>query len=59
MRKKFDQELEAVKENLAKMGLLCERGIEMAIEYIEKPDQKLETSIAETEQEIDDMERQI
>ena len=31
----------------------------MAIEYIEKPDQKLETSIAETEQEIDDMERQI
>lgn len=59
MRKKFDQELEAVKENLAKMGLLCERGIEMAIEYIEKPDQKLEISIAETEQEIDDMERQI
>lgn len=59
MRKKFDQELEAVKENLAKMGLLCEQGIEMAIEYIEKPDQKLETSIAETEQEIDDMERQI
>ena len=59
MRKKFDQELEAVKDNLAKMGLLCERGIEMAIEYIEKPDQKLETSIAETEQEIDDMERQI
>ena len=58
MRKKFDQELEAVKENLAKMGLLCEQGIEMAIEYIEKPDQKLETSIAETEQEIDDMERQ-
>ena len=41
------------------MGLLCEQGIEMAIEYIEKPDQKLETSIAETEQEIDDMERQI
>ena len=35
MRKKFDQELEAVKENLAKMGLLCERGIEMAIEYID------------------------
>lgn len=59
MRKKFDQELEAVKENLAKMGLLCEQGIEMAIEYIEKPDQKLETSISETEQEIDDMERQI
>lgn len=59
MRKKFDQELEAVKENLAKMGLLCQQGIEMAIEYIEKPDQKLETSIAETEQEIDDMERQI
>lgn len=59
MRKKFDQELEAVKDNLAKMGLLCERGIEMAIEYIEKPDQKLETSIAETEQKIDDMERQI
>lgn len=59
MRKKFDQELESVKENLAKMGLLCEQGIEMAIEYIEKPDQKLETSIAETEQEIDDMERQI
>lgn len=59
MRKKFDQELEAVKDNLAKMGLLCEQGIEMAIEYIEKPDQKLETSIAETEQEIDDMERQI
>ncbi|MCI7686026.1 MAG: phosphate signaling complex protein PhoU [Baileyella intestinalis] len=59
MRKKFDQELEAVKENLAKMGLLCEQEIEMAIEYIEKPDQKLETSIAETEQEIDDMERQI
>ena len=59
MRKKFDQELEAVKENLAKMGLLCEQGIEMAIEYIEKPDQKLETSIAETEQEIDDMERRI
>lgn len=59
MRKKFDQELEAVKENLAKMGLLCEQGIEMAIEYIEKPDQKLESSIAETEQEIDDMERQI
>ena len=59
MRKKFDQELEAVKENLAKMGLLCEQGIEMAIGYIEKPDQKLETSIAETEQEIDDMERQI
>lgn len=59
MRKKFDQELEAVKENLANMGLLCEQGIEMAIEYIEKPDQKLETSIAETEQEIDDMERQI
>lgn len=59
MRNKFDQELESVKENLAKMGLLCEQGIEMAIEYIEKPDQKLETSIAETEQEIDDMERQI
>lgn len=59
MRKKFDQELEAVKDNLAKMGLLCEQGIEMAIEYIEKPDQKLEISIAETEQEIDDMERQI
>lgn len=59
MRKKFDQELEAVKENLAKMGLLCQQGIEMAIEYIEKPDQKLEISIAETEQEIDDMERQI
>lgn len=59
MRKKFDQELEAVKDNLAKMGLLCQQGIEMAIEYIEKPDQKLETSIAETEQEIDDMERQI
>ena len=27
MRKKFDQELEAVKENLAKMGLPCEQGI--------------------------------
>lgn len=52
MRKKFDQELEAVKENLAKMGLLCEQGIEMAIEYIEKPDQKLETSIAETERKL-------
>lgn len=59
MRNKFEQELEAVKVNLAKMGLLCQQGIEMAIEYIEKPDQKLETSIAETEQEIDDMERQI
>lgn len=59
MRNKFDQELESVKENLAKMGLLCQQGIEMAIEYIKKPDQKLETSIAETEQEIDDMERQI
>lgn len=59
MRNKFDQELESVKENLAKMGLLCQQGIEMAIEYIEKPDQKLETSISETEQEIDDMERQI
>lgn len=59
MRNKFDQELESVKDNLAKMGLLCEQGIEMAIEYIEKPDQKLETSISETEQEIDDMERQI
>lgn len=59
MRNKFDQELESVKDNLAKMGLLCQQGIEMAIEYIEKPDQKLETSIAETEQEIDDMERQI
>lgn len=59
MRKKFDQELEAVKENLAKMGLLCQQGIEMAIEYIEKPDQKLGASISETEQEIDDMERLI
>lgn len=59
MRNKFDQELESVKDNLAKMGLLCQQGIEMAIEYIEKPDQKLETSISETEQEIDDMERQI
>lgn len=59
MRKKFDQELESVKDNLAKMGLLCQQGIEMAIEYIEKPDQKLGASISETEQEIDDMERQI
>lgn len=59
MRNKFDQELESVKDNLAKMGLLCQQGIEMAIEYIEKPDQKLDASISETEQEIDDMERQI
>lgn len=59
MRNKFDQELESVKDNLAKMGLLCQQGIEMAIEYIEKPDQKLGASISETEQEIDDMERLI
>ncbi len=59
MRNKFEQELEAVKINLAKMGAMCENGIDMAISMIAKPSRALEAAISETEQEIDDMESQI
>ncbi|WP_417080718.1 phosphate signaling complex protein PhoU [Mobilibacterium timonense] len=59
MRNKFEQELEAVKVNLAKMGAMCENGIDMAISMIAKPSTALEAAISETEQEIDDMESQI
>lgn len=59
MRNKFDQQLETLHVELIKMGALCEDAITASITALEKNDITLLKKVFETENEIDQMERDI
>ncbi len=59
MRNKFDEQLHLLNENMIYMGELCEDAIDFAIDALMVGDLTLAEKAAETEKEIDRLERDI
>lgn len=60
MRRRFDQQLSLLNDNLTKMGALCEEAIGISVQaLLEVNHDTLTKKVRETEQEINQMERDI
>lgn len=59
MRSKFDEQLTQMKEELTRMGALCEEAISLAAKALEEGDPALAERVGPLENEIDQMERDI
>lgn len=59
VRNRFDQQLEKLNDELVTMGAMCEEGITSAIRALFDKDMKMAKKACETEQQIDQMEKDI
>jgi len=59
MRSKFDEQLALMKNELIRMGALCEEAISLAAKALTEGDKLLAEKVAPTDAEIDQMERDI
>ena len=59
MRKKFDEQLRILNNELITMGALCEEAISSAVKYLIENDAAMKKNAIETEKQIDSKERDI
>ncbi|RVU54059.1 phosphate signaling complex protein PhoU [Anaerosphaera multitolerans] len=59
MRSRFDEELEELNEQMLRMGMLVEAGIEKAVSMLDKRDEEKAKEVIRYEEEIDNMEYEI
>ena len=59
MRSKFDEQLSLMKNELIRMGALCEEAISLAAKALEEGERALAAKVRPLEEEIDQMERDI
>lgn len=59
MRNRFERQLENLNNELITMGALCEEAIENSIKYLFEGEEQLKDTIAETERQINQKERDI
>lgn len=59
MRKKFDEQLRILNNELITMGALCEEAISSAVKYLIENDAAMRKNAIETEKQIDSKERDI